>query len=103
MSASSIAQPVRRPPSGATFAVVASGAALALVVAVGALGSTRPASSTPVLVVTPAPGEFRLGPGNGTPPGIVNPLSRSISEPAPGEFRLSPGNGTPPGIVRPLR
>jgi hypothetical protein len=103
MSASSIAQPVRRPASGTTFAVVASGAALALVVAIGAIGNTRPAPATPALVVTPAPGEFRLGPGNGTPPGIVNPLPRSFSEPAPGEFRLGPGNGTPPGIVNPLR
>jgi hypothetical protein len=47
----------------------------------------------------PIPGEFRLGPGNLTPPGIVMPLHGAAM---PGEFRLGPGNMTPPGIVVPL-
>ena len=52
----------------------------------------------------PVPGEFRRGPGNQQPPGIVIPYTgKSISSgPVPGEFRLGPGNQQPPGIVIPL-
>jgi hypothetical protein len=60
--------------------------------------------SGPEQVPHAAPGEFRLGPGNLQPPGVVIPLAGGSRAPGPvrGEFRLGPGNQQPPGVVIPL-
>jgi hypothetical protein len=72
--------------------------AAALVVAAIGIASARPSVGTDA----PFPGEFRLGPGNQQPPGVVVPLSRGgVADPIPGEFRLGPGNHQPPGVVNP--
>jgi hypothetical protein len=101
--------PVRRPASFRRRSVaVASIGALALVVAgaVG-IGVNRPsAEATPAARAgyEAAPGEFRLGPGNAQPPGVVVPAGNaptSVSDAAPGEFRLGPGLAQPPGVVVP--
>jgi hypothetical protein len=61
------------------------------------------APRTKVVAARPMPGEFRLAPGNGEPPGIVIPRARVTTvEPMPGEFRLGPGNTEPVGITVPL-
>jgi hypothetical protein len=52
--------------------------------------------ATPIVVDQRVPGEFRLGPGNNQPPGVVR---FTLPEPATGDFRLAPGNLTPGGVV----
>ena len=56
-----------------------------------------PARAPEVVVDHRIPGEFRLAPGNNTPPGVVVRLG--VPSPFPGDFRLAPGNNTPPGLV----
>jgi hypothetical protein len=96
-------------------------AATLIVAAIGFASPARPSAGNG----DPVPGEFRLGPGNQQPPGVVNTLERRplaetwvpsvppvvalpirddapSSDPAPGEFRLGPGNQQPPGVVNPL-
>jgi hypothetical protein len=94
----------------ATIAVLfAVAVALAGVMAVRAL--TAGAAAAPI-DMKPVPGEYRLGPGNQVPPGVVVPLAKNPGAapvewrpslvPAPGEFRLGPGNQAPPGVQIPL-
>jgi hypothetical protein len=76
---------------------------------IGVLGAAvaRPAPDAPASTLVgsaPAPGEFRLAPGNLVPPGVVTPVVPATgANAAPGEFRLGPGNAMPPGVVNPAR
>jgi hypothetical protein len=103
---------------GAMIAVLA----LAIILALGQSPAASPATVTAahppqaveperqhaaplpkVAAARPMPGEFRLAPGNGEPPGIVVPRARATTvQPMPGEFRLGPGNAEPVGITVPL-
>jgi hypothetical protein len=98
----------RRPSSRRRAAAAASVGAAALVLA----GAIAAGAFRPAVQARPAgdcghgavPGEFRLGPGNQQPPGVVVPadrLAHPVAEQVPGEFRLGPGLAEPPGVVVP--
>ncbi|HET9521338.1 MAG TPA: hypothetical protein VFO73_09860 [Candidatus Limnocylindrales bacterium] len=78
-------------------------AALGIAVAIVAGGAVVSGQAARPSAGGPVPGEFRLGPGNQVPPGVVVPLRGSAGAPVPGEFRLAPGNQVPPGVIVPLR
>jgi hypothetical protein len=78
----------------AAYVVVGSIAASAPQPVEAPVGKQAPAIVVPAM--TPAPGEFRLAPGNNQPPGLVR---FEIADPVPGDFRLAPGNNQPPGMV----
>lgn len=86
-----------RKPGRSRLALAVAG--IAALVTAGVIAAAQPNISVSPLT-GPVPGEFRLAPGNQTPPGIVVPLN-SLGA-VPGEFRLGPGNATPPGVVVPL-
>jgi hypothetical protein len=87
-----------RKPGRSRLALAVAG--IAVIGTAGVIAASQPHSSSMSPVVGPVPGEFRLAPGNQTPPGIVIPLNSQGA--VPGEFRLGPGNATPPGVVVPL-
>jgi hypothetical protein len=94
------AVPVRRRASRRTRGAAA---ALGIAVAVVAGGAVLSGQAARPSADGPVRGEYRLGPGNQMPPGVVVPLRGFAAAPVPGEYRLGPGNQEPPGVVVPLR